>query len=346
MWLADVSDAYRMISSPSESGRLCGFYALRRQGAAIEYRGADLPTLLGQEAAKKLLDVASELKILVGFQTGPMVSISEMLSICDGIQEVSFQPARREVLTSMFGGLTLGFAPNGSLLFSAKNDLGGSFDGVLHSSIFKGMGQQGKAAEILIDAFARQQLLKDRRHFENVAQILTDSDKSGYSHVISEGHTSFCSIPLSTDPQAYSAYELGAHILKGYGSVAKNLGRSSVHYAEPGTCHVLMGYPGAPFEMILVLKGSSLTEISFSPALPPYTDPIRREVPSLRVSTDLGLLNNPEGTEATALLIMDYVRYSKESLDHRLVKPLTEADVYRRAHAMSTALNQPNVANA
>jgi hypothetical protein len=101
--------------------QLSGLYSLRNLCAKIEYQGANVEGLLGQEGLKKLLAVAAEFKILVGFATGPNVSISNMLALCDGVQQVGFFLSKEPRMTTLYNDLLLGFAPDGSLQFSANS---------------------------------------------------------------------------------------------------------------------------------------------------------------------------------------------------------------------------------
>ena len=336
-WVEDLSEAYRQVSSRGESMRLSGLYGLRNLCAKMEYQGANIEGLLGQEALRNLLTVAGEFKILVGFETGPSVSISNMLALCDGVQQVGFFLSKEPRMTTLYNDLVLGFVPDGSLRFSAKNDLGGAFEGVLHRSMFTAIGDRTRAAIILVDAFGRQQLLKERRAFEQVANLLVDRDKDGYSHTLSEGHSSFCSMPPSADTEAQRAYDLGASIVRIFSSLAGIPIRASVDYQGEGTCETLIGYPGAPFDMSWMIKGDVLTEVRFSPALPAHADPVKRETPVVKVQTNRALVEGTQGVEAASSLLLKYLEYAKQSLDPRAGMPLSKSEVYTVAHSLATA---------
>ena len=335
VWIADVSEAYRQVSSAGESLRLSGLYGLRNLCSKMEYKGANVEGLIGQDSLKRLLTIAAEFKILVGFETGPGVSISNMLSLCDGVQQVGFFLTEVPRMTNVYNDLALGFHPDGSLHFSAKNDVGGAFEGVLHKSMFQAVGDRNKAALMLVDAFGRQQILRERRAFEQVADLLAERDKDGYSHILAEGHSSYCSMPPSTDPAALRAYDLAASVVRGFSSLARIPIRASINYLEPRTCEAAFGYPGAPFDMSWVIKGDTITEVRFTRALPPHADSVRRETPVVKIQTNHELLAGAQGVQVSASLVLEYLQYAKECLEPRTAKPLSESNVYRLAHSLA-----------
>jgi hypothetical protein len=336
VWIADVSEAYRLLTAPGESMRLSGLYALRSLSASMDYSVTNVATLLGQEDFNKLLAVAADWKMVVGCETGPNISIANMLALSDGIQQVGFMLAREKRPSTIYTELLVGFALDGSICFSAKNDIGGAFEGRLHQSVIKVTGDRSKAAQFLVEAFGKQQNLKERGAFEQIAQTLVELDNSGYSYALSQDNPSFCSVPPKHDNEGQRAYELGGAVVRSFSAAAKIPVRASVHYLGSGACETLVSYPGAPFEMRFVMRGNTLSEVRFSAALPLHTDPIKREEPSLQMQTNLNVLDQGHGTEAAGTLLLNYLKYARESMDPRSAKPLIESDLWRVVRSLAT----------
>jgi hypothetical protein len=333
-WVADVSEAYRLLSAPSESMRLAGLYALRGLSSMIDYKVPDVGALLGEAELAKVLAIAADYNMLVGGETGPNFSVANMLALCDGIQQVGFILTKEKLTSTLYRELLLGFDPDGSLHFSAKNDVGGAFEGRLYKSMFKVLGDRGKAVKLLVEGFGKQQSVRQRQAFEHVARTLVDMDQDGYSYVLSEGTPSFCALPPSDDKEGLRAYDLGGAIVQGFCSTAKIPVRASVNYLERGACETLVSYPGAPFEMRFVIRGNTLREVRFSPALPLHADPIKRQQPVLQASANLDLLDRVRGTEVTGTLLLNYLKYARESMDPRTAQSLVESDVYEVARSL------------
>lgn len=329
MWMAEVSEAYRLLNAPGESMRLSGLYALRGLSATMDYKIPDIAALIGNEYYDKVLAVADQWKMVVGCETGPNISVSNMLALCDGIQQVGFILAREKRPSTIYTELLLGFAPDGSIHFSAKNDVGGAFEGRLDQSLVKVAGDRGQAAHLLVEAFGKQQSLKERRAFEEVAQVLVEMDSTGYSHALLEDNPSFCSIPSKADKDALRAYDLGGAIVRSFCSAAKIPVRASVHYLGGGACETLVAYPGAPFEMRLIIQGSKLSEVRFSGALPLHADPIKRGLPTVQLRTNLNIMDGGSGTQAAGSILLNYLRYARESIDPRSDMPLTDSEMWR-----------------
>jgi hypothetical protein len=138
------------------------------------------------------------------------------------------------------------------------------------------------------------------------------------------------------DKDGQRAYDLGGAVVRSFSAAAKIPVRASVHYLGGGACETLVSYPGAPFEMRFVMHGNTLSEIRFSPALPLHTDPIKREEPALRMKTNLNVLDQGHGTEAAGTLLLNYLKYARESMDLRSAKPLSETDLWRVARSLGT----------
>lgn len=335
-WIADVSEAYRLLSAPSESMQLAGLYALRGLSSMIDYRVPDVASLMGKAELEKVFAIADDYKMLVGCETGPNFSVANMLALCDGIQQVGFILTKEKHTSTLYKELLLGFDPDGSLHFSAKNDVGGAFEGRLYKSLFKVVGDRGKAVKLFVEGFGKQQDSRERQPFEQVAQTLVNMDEDGYSYVISEGTPSFCALPHSDDKEGQRAYDLGGAIVRGFCSTAKIPVRASVNYLARGACETLVAYPGAPFEMRFVIRGNTLREVRFSPALPLHADPTKRQPPVLEVSTNLDLLDRVRGTEVVGNLLLNYLKYARESMDPHTAASLVESDVYQVARSLET----------